>query len=207
MRQFLSWSRISQKFHHQVRFEVLTAASMKMAVFCVVASCSLVEVYWRLRGACCLHHQAIALKRRQTSARLHGTTQKTAIFVHHQFHRSVLLDPVLSMLHSSNLFTSYFSKVLYFNNKVLFTAFIRDPWRYDLSAPAADRHLTCCLLCAAHGSSSLSNFHSIPQEQIWTSVSFEKYTVSTWRSYTSRTRSFISSEAMPAIEVRTYIRK
>jgi hypothetical protein len=37
-----------------VRFQVLTAASMKMTVFWVVAPCSLVEVYRRLRGACCL---------------------------------------------------------------------------------------------------------------------------------------------------------
>jgi hypothetical protein len=40
-----------------VRFQVLTAASMKMAVFWVVAPCSLVEVYRRFRGACYLHHQ------------------------------------------------------------------------------------------------------------------------------------------------------
>jgi hypothetical protein len=26
-------------------------------VFWDVEHCSLVEVYWRLRGACCLHHQ------------------------------------------------------------------------------------------------------------------------------------------------------
>jgi hypothetical protein len=31
--------------------------SMKMAVFWVVALCSLVEVYHRFRGPCCLHHQ------------------------------------------------------------------------------------------------------------------------------------------------------
>jgi hypothetical protein len=30
------------------------AASMRMAVFWVVAPCSLVEVYQRFRGACCL---------------------------------------------------------------------------------------------------------------------------------------------------------
>jgi hypothetical protein len=30
---------------------------MRMAVFCVVALCSLVEVYRRFRGACCLHYQ------------------------------------------------------------------------------------------------------------------------------------------------------
>jgi hypothetical protein len=40
-----------------VRFEVLTVANMKMAVFWVVVPCSLVDVYRRLRGTCCLHHQ------------------------------------------------------------------------------------------------------------------------------------------------------
>jgi hypothetical protein len=30
---------------------------LKMAVFWVVAPCSLVEVYHRFRGLCCLHHQ------------------------------------------------------------------------------------------------------------------------------------------------------
>jgi hypothetical protein len=48
------------------------AVRTKMAVFWVVAPCSLVEVYQRFRGPCCLHHQ--------TSTRMHGaTTQKTAI--------------------------------------------------------------------------------------------------------------------------------
>jgi hypothetical protein len=41
---------------HFVGFEVLTAVSNKMAVFWVVAPCSLVEVYQRFRGPCCLHH-------------------------------------------------------------------------------------------------------------------------------------------------------
>jgi hypothetical protein len=46
---------------------------LEMAVFWVVAPCSLVEVYQRFRGPCCLPHQGV---------RLHGaTTQKTAIFV------------------------------------------------------------------------------------------------------------------------------
>jgi hypothetical protein len=43
----------------------------KMAVFWVVAPCSLVEVYQRFRGPCCLHHQGdeIALQpRRQPSS-------------------------------------------------------------------------------------------------------------------------------------------
>jgi hypothetical protein len=34
---------------------------MKMNVFWVIMACSLVEVYRRFRGACCLHHQVIAL--------------------------------------------------------------------------------------------------------------------------------------------------
>jgi hypothetical protein len=40
-----------------VRFKVLTAASIKMAVFWAIAPCSLVEVYRRVRGACCLRRQ------------------------------------------------------------------------------------------------------------------------------------------------------
>jgi hypothetical protein len=40
-----------------VGLEVLTAASMKMAVFWIVAPCSLVEVYRHFIGACCVHHQ------------------------------------------------------------------------------------------------------------------------------------------------------
>jgi hypothetical protein len=40
-----------------VRFEILTVSSMKMTVIWVVAPCSLEDVYWRFRGACCVHHQ------------------------------------------------------------------------------------------------------------------------------------------------------
>jgi hypothetical protein len=40
-----------------VGLKVLTAVSTKMAVLWVVAPCSLVEVYQRFRGSCCLHHQ------------------------------------------------------------------------------------------------------------------------------------------------------
>jgi hypothetical protein len=43
--------------HLTVGFEVLTAVSTKMAVFWVVAPCSLVEVYRRFGGTYCLHHQ------------------------------------------------------------------------------------------------------------------------------------------------------
>jgi hypothetical protein len=50
-------SRSKKNGIKMMRFQVLMAASMKMTVFWVVAPCSLVEVYRRLRGACCLHHQ------------------------------------------------------------------------------------------------------------------------------------------------------
>jgi hypothetical protein len=50
-----------------VGFKVLTAVSTKMAVFWFVAPCSLVEIYRRFRGACCLQHQG-------------DDRQKTAIF-------------------------------------------------------------------------------------------------------------------------------
>jgi hypothetical protein len=41
----------------QVRFQVVTAASMKMAVFWVAAPCSLVDVYPCFIGAYCLRHR------------------------------------------------------------------------------------------------------------------------------------------------------
>jgi hypothetical protein len=41
---------------NEVGFEVLTAVGMKIAVFWVVAPCSLVEVYQRFRSPCYLHH-------------------------------------------------------------------------------------------------------------------------------------------------------
>jgi hypothetical protein len=43
-------------FLRQVRFQVLTATSMKMAVSWNGASCSLVEIGRPFRGAYCLHH-------------------------------------------------------------------------------------------------------------------------------------------------------
>jgi hypothetical protein len=41
--------------------------SMKMAVFWVVAPCSLVEVYRRFRGACCFHYTALQPRRQPSS--------------------------------------------------------------------------------------------------------------------------------------------
>jgi hypothetical protein len=38
-----------------VRFQVLNAANMRMAVFWVVTPCSLIKFYRRFRDTCCLH--------------------------------------------------------------------------------------------------------------------------------------------------------
>jgi hypothetical protein len=45
-----------------VRFHVLTAASMKMAAFWDIVSCSLVEVDRHFWGADCLHHLALMME-------------------------------------------------------------------------------------------------------------------------------------------------
>jgi hypothetical protein len=44
--------------HNSVGTEVLTAVRKNMALFWVVAPCSLVDVYQRFRGPCSLHHQS-----------------------------------------------------------------------------------------------------------------------------------------------------
>jgi hypothetical protein len=46
---------IMPPYNFQVGLNVLMVASMKMAVFWVVAPCCLVEVYRRFRSSCCLH--------------------------------------------------------------------------------------------------------------------------------------------------------
>jgi hypothetical protein len=69
--------------------------TMKMAVFWVVAPCSLVEVYQHFRGPCCLHHQgndsdddSLHFK---TSTQLHTFTFPTP--VHLQFNTSISSSP------------------------------------------------------------------------------------------------------------------
>jgi hypothetical protein len=58
-----------------VRFEVLTAASMKMTVFWYIAPCSLVEIDRRFRGAYCLHNQGSAPTRRNIPEGCHVHTR------------------------------------------------------------------------------------------------------------------------------------
>jgi hypothetical protein len=55
--------------HSKYSSVITTQLSLKIAVFWVVAPCSLVEVYQRFRGPCCLHHQGESLQpRRQQSS-------------------------------------------------------------------------------------------------------------------------------------------
>jgi hypothetical protein len=70
-----------------VRFQLITAASMKIRTFWNVASCSLVGLYRRLRGVYCLHNQGdewkqyAPPKRLSTPTIIHGaTSQKALIF-------------------------------------------------------------------------------------------------------------------------------
>jgi hypothetical protein len=57
LERVLSTSFRRNQLNYKVRFQVPTAASIKMAVFWDVAPYSLVEVYRRFRGVCCLPHQ------------------------------------------------------------------------------------------------------------------------------------------------------
>jgi hypothetical protein len=63
-----------------VRFQVLTAASMKFRGFWDVAPCSHVEVNRRFRGAYCLHHQGVV--RGNTRG---ATSQNTQNFIYLYF--------------------------------------------------------------------------------------------------------------------------
>jgi hypothetical protein len=58
-----------------VRFQVLTAASMKIAVFWIVAPCSLVEVYQRFRGAIAMMMEAASISK--TSVNFYQTTRRS----------------------------------------------------------------------------------------------------------------------------------
>jgi hypothetical protein len=68
-----------------MRFQVLTATSMKTSVLWDISPCTLVGIDRRFRGAYCLHNQGdkpASPKRQWISAGLHSTaSQKTAIFI------------------------------------------------------------------------------------------------------------------------------
>jgi hypothetical protein len=78
------------------------AVSTKVAVFWIVAPCSLVDVYERFRGPCCLHHQGD-----YSSTRLYGaTTQKTAIFI------------IISSVHISHYITTAVDSAAKYNGRM-----------------------------------------------------------------------------------------
>jgi hypothetical protein len=70
------------KRFNSMRFQVLTAASMKMKSFWDIEQCSLVGVDRRFRSAYCPIIRVITLKRRSTPTRLHSRiSQKALIFI------------------------------------------------------------------------------------------------------------------------------
>jgi hypothetical protein len=91
----MSLTPVDISISNLIGFEVLKAASMKMAVFWVVTPCRLVEVYQRLRGTYCLHHQdLIALMMEATS------TSETLVNFYQTTRR---YNPEDSHLHKSSL--------------------------------------------------------------------------------------------------------
>jgi hypothetical protein len=54
---FYDFEFLSSNSSNPVRFQVITAVSVKMTAFWDIAPRSLVEVNRRFRGAYCLHHQ------------------------------------------------------------------------------------------------------------------------------------------------------
>jgi hypothetical protein len=70
----------------ELRSQVLTAMSMKMAVCWDAAQCSLVEVYLGFRGVCCLHHQCFGLITKVVS------TSETSVNFYQTTHRNIPED-------------------------------------------------------------------------------------------------------------------
>jgi hypothetical protein len=91
-----------------VKFHVLTAASMKIAVFWDVAPCSLVQVYRRFRGVYYLHHQGD-----KTSLFTHRlmveavSTSETSVNFYYTTLRNIPEDGLLHHFYLSMLFTNF----------------------------------------------------------------------------------------------------
>jgi hypothetical protein len=99
---------------YDVGFEVITAVSTKMAVFWVVAPCSLVEAYQRFGGSCCLHHRGDERRHLYThrhenvkSQNVHSYLQAIICFVLSSctefMFKFEVLGPVTEILHLTNL--------------------------------------------------------------------------------------------------------
>jgi hypothetical protein len=67
---------------------------MKMAVFWVVAQCSLVEVYQRFRGACCLHHQSYQTARCNNREDSHLHTRRRENLKSHNAFNLLIKSPI-----------------------------------------------------------------------------------------------------------------
>jgi hypothetical protein len=89
------------------------AASMKMAVFWVFPPCSLVKVYLRFRGACCLHHQG---------DRISESTSETSINVYQITRSKNPDDSHLHMLNCSSVYDDTIHMALFSHAEMMFEA-------------------------------------------------------------------------------------
>jgi hypothetical protein len=86
-----------------VRFQVLTAASIKMTIFRDVASCSLVVVFRHFRCACCVNHQGALMtdvgSTSETSVNFYQTTRRNNP-ENSNLQNNVYSKPVLPLAHN-----------------------------------------------------------------------------------------------------------
>jgi hypothetical protein len=87
----------SWTFLYIVRFQVLTAPSMKMALFWDVAPCSLVNNDWHFKGTCCFIIGSAALMTEAVNMLLWNISQYLPDYVaeHPKGHTSSLLYTIL----------------------------------------------------------------------------------------------------------------
>jgi hypothetical protein len=116
---------------HCVGFEVLTAVSTKMAVFWVVAPYSLVEVYQRFRGPCCLHHQGdssqdsnLQHEQRSYEIPIHSTRETntrslpwlTSSCISNRFHaRGLLITLMMEAARTSETLVNFYQTIRCYN--------------------------------------------------------------------------------------------
>jgi hypothetical protein len=91
---------------------------MKMAFFWVITPCSLVEVYQRFRGTCCLHYQGLnaaceAASNSETLVNFYQTTrhynpEDSNLLIHNSFRNLSLLGDLKILV----IRKEYFSNVL-----------------------------------------------------------------------------------------------
>jgi hypothetical protein len=85
---FVAFLSFTKAVELSVRFEVLTALSMQIAVFWDLATCSLVYIDRHFGGAYCLHHQGDDMT---------VSSSETSIIIYHATRRNNLEDSHLQL--------------------------------------------------------------------------------------------------------------